>query len=50
MINLLQTLAEAKSKLAIAEIDSQKHPKSVQKRMMVMYWLNNVQRLEAIIS
>jgi hypothetical protein len=50
MINILETLAKAKSELAIAQDESLKDPSSIQKRSMVMYWSNNVDRIEALLS
>ena len=49
-MNLLEVLANAKAELAIAEEENRKDPKSVQKRKMVLYWYNNVQRLEHLLS
>ena len=50
MTNILEVLAKAKAELAIAEEESKKDPVSVQKRKMVMYWYNNVERLQNLIS
>lgn len=49
-MNILEVLAKAKAELEIAEDENRKDPKSLQKRKMVMYWHNNVQRLENLIS
>ena len=50
MTNILEVLAKAKAELAIAEEENRKDPKSVQKRKMVLYWRNNVERLQSLIS
>ena len=50
MMNLLEVLANAKAELAIAEEENRKDPSSIQKRKMVLYWYNNVQRLQDLIS
>lgn len=50
MTNILEVLAKAKAELAIAEEENRKDPVSVQKRKMVMYWYNNVERLEGLLS
>ena len=49
-MNLLEVLANAKAELAIAEEENRKDPKSVQKRKMVLYWYNNVERLQGLLS
>jgi len=49
-MNILEVLAKAKSELAIAEEESRKDPANIQKRKMVLYWYNNVQRLQDLIS
>lgn len=49
-MNILEVLSNAKVELLKAEEENRKDPKSVQKRKMVMYWYNNVQRLEALLS
>ena len=49
-MNLLEVLANAKAELAIAEEENEKDPKNIQKRKMVLYWYNNVQRLQDLIS
>ena len=50
MSNILKVLADAKVELLKAEEENFKDPKSVQKRKMVMYWYNNVRRLESLLS
>ena len=50
MTTILAVLAKAKAELAIAQEENRKDPKSVQKRKMVLYWYNNVQRLEHLLS
>jgi hypothetical protein len=50
MTNILKVLADAKAELLKAEEENFKDPKSVQKRKMVMYWSNNVKRLESLLS
>ena len=50
MMNILEVLANAKAELAIAQEENRKDPKSIQKRKMVLYWYNNVQRLEHLLS
>ena len=50
MTNILEVLAKAKAELAIAEEENRKDPKSVQKRKMVLYWYNNVERLQGPLS
>ena len=50
MTNILEVLAKAKAELAIAEEESRKDSVSIQKRKMVMYWHNNVERLQSLLS
>ena len=50
MMNILEVLANAKAEIAIAQEENRKDPKSIQKRKMVLYWYNNVQRLEHLLS
>ena len=50
MMNILEVLANAKAELAIAQEENRKDPKSIQKRKMVLYWYNNVERLQGLLS
>ena len=50
MTNILEVLAKAKAELAIAEEENRKDPVSIQKRKMVLYWHNNVERLQSLLS
>ena len=45
-----ERLAKAKAELAIAEEENRKDPVSIQKRKMVLYWHNNVERLQSLLS
>ena len=49
-MNILEVLANAKAELAIAQEENRKDPKSIQKRKMVLYWYNNVERLQGLLS